>query len=146
MKFIYAILFGLFLWSCSSEKEGQSIQWDFKRVERTMAAAKSEAEMSSVLAKYPEISVGYFGATSENTPFLAQDLYRLYSNPALRKFYDQSQEPSFFGGDSLEIELKAAFTKIQQEFPGIKTPKIRTVFSGFGGVGGGEYTAQNLVV
>ena len=111
-----------------------------------MASAKSDAEMSTVLTKYPEIRVGYFGATTENAPFLAQDLYRLYANPALRKFYDQSQEASFFGGDSLEIELKTAFTKIQQEFPGVKTPKIRTVFSGFGGVGGGEYTAQNLVV
>ncbi len=146
MKFIYAVFFGLLLWSCSSEKEAPAIQWDFKRVERLMATAKSDAEMSTVLAKYPEISVGYFGATPENAPFLAQDLFRLYNNPALRQFYDQSQEPSFFGGDSLEIELKSAFTKIQQEFPGVKTPKIRTVFSGFGGVGGGEYTAQNLVV
>jgi hypothetical protein len=70
----------------------------------------------------------------------------LYANPALRKFYDQSQEAAFFGGDALEKELKEAFTKIQQEFPGVKTPKIRTVFSGFGGIGGGEFTAQNLVV
>jgi hypothetical protein len=79
-------------------------------------------------------------------PYLAQDLYRLYANPALRKFYNQSQEVAFFGGDALEKELKEAFTKIQTEFPGVKTPKIRTVFSGFGGVGGGEFTAQNLVV
>ena len=103
MKFIYAVFFGLLLWSCSSKKEAPAIQWDFQRVEREMASAKSDAEMSSVLTKYPEISVGYFGATTENTPFLAQDLYRLYANPALRKFYDQSQEASFFGGDSITL-------------------------------------------
>ncbi len=102
--------------------------------------------MATLLSKHPEISVGYFGATPSNAPYLAQDLFRLYANPDLRKFYNQSQEATFFGGDVLEKELKEAFTKIQQEFPGVKTPKIRTVFSGFGGIGGGEYTAQNLVV
>jgi hypothetical protein len=147
MKILYAICFSL-LFSCSSEKEtpATAIEWDFQRVEREMASAKSEAEMATLLSKHPEISVGYFGATTSNAPYLAQDLFRLYANPALRKFYDQSQEAAFFGEDSLEIDLKAAFTKIQQEFPGVKTPKIRTVFSGFGGIGGGEYTAQNLVV
>ncbi|MEY3631303.1 MAG: hypothetical protein RL408_857 [Bacteroidota bacterium] len=146
MKFIYAVFFGLLLWSCSSKKEAPAIQWDFQRVEREMASAKSDAEMSTLLSKHPEISIGYFSASPEKTPYLAQDLYRLYANPALRKFYDQSQEEAFFGGDALEKELKEAFTKIQKEFPGVKTPKIRTVFSGFGGVGGGEFTAQNLVV
>jgi hypothetical protein len=148
MKILYAVLFSLLLWSCSSEKEATAItiEWDFQRVEREMASAKSEAEMANLLSKHPEISVGYFGATPSNAPYLAQDLFRLYANPDLRKFYDQSQEAGFFGGDALEKELKEAFTKIQQEFPGVKTPKIRTVFSGFGGIGGGEYTAQNLVV
>ncbi len=146
MKFLYALTFGLLVWSCSSKKEAQAIQWDFQRVEREMASAKSEAEMGSLLSKHPEISIGYFSASPDKMPYLAQDLFRLYANPALRKFYDQSQEAAFFGGDALEKELKEAFTKIQTEFPGIKTPKIRTVFSGFGGVGGGEFTAQNLVV
>ena len=146
MKFIYAVFVGLLLWSCSKEKAATEITWDFRRVEREMAAAKSDAEMDTLLSKHPEISIGYFSASPEKMPYLAQDLYRLYANPALRKFYDQSQEVAFFGGDALEKELKEAFTKIQTEFPGVKTPKIRTVFSGFGGVGGGEFTAQNLVV
>ena len=149
MKFLYAFFVGLALFSCSSEKSERSapeIQWDFQRIDRDMAAAKSETEMAALLTKHPEISVGYFGASPSKTPYLAQDLFRLYANPALRKFYDQSQEAGFFGGDALEKELKQAFTIIQQEFPGVKTPKIRTVFSGFGGVSGGEFTAQNLVV
>jgi hypothetical protein len=149
MKFLYALSFSLLLWSCSKEKEAKSIpeiKWDFQRIERDMAAAKSDAEMATLLSKHPEISIGYFSASPEKTPYLAQDLFRLYANPALRKFYDQSQEMAFFGGDALEKELKEAFTKIQDEFQGVKTPKIRTVFSGFGGVGGGEFTAQNLVV
>ena len=149
MKILYAVLFSLIIWSCSSEKSEKStpmIQWDFQRIDREMAAAKSEAEMATLLSKHPEISIGYFSASPSNTPYLAQDLFRLYANPDLRKFYNQSQEAAFFGGDALEKELKEAFTKIQEEFPGVKTPKIRTVFSGFGGIGGGEYTAQNLVV
>jgi hypothetical protein len=148
MKILYTICLSLLLFSCSSEKEAPAtaIEWDFQRVEREMASAKSEAEMANLLSKHPEISVGYFGATPSNAPYLAQDLFRLYANPDLHKFYDQSQEAGFFGGDVLEKELKEAFTRIQQEFPGVKTPKIRTIFSGFGGIGGGEYTAQNLVV
>ncbi len=146
MKILYAICLSFLLFSCSSEKEAPAITWDFQRIDREMAAAKSEAEMATLLSKHPEISVGYFGANPSNAPYLAQDLFRLYANPDLRKFYDQSQEAGFFGGDALEKELKEAFTKIQKEFPGVKTPKIRTVFSGFGGIGGGEYTAQNLVV
>ncbi|MHA8109645.1 gliding motility protein GldB-related protein [Aquirufa sp. A-Brett2-W8] len=148
MKILYALGIGFLLWSCSSstEKAAPTIDWDFVRVERSIAAVKTDAEVSALLNKYPEIKVGYFSATSKNSPYLAQDLFRLYANPALRKFYDQSQEAAFFGGDALEKELKEAFTKIQQEFPGVKTPKIRTIFSGFGGIGGGEFTAQNLVV
>ncbi|MFM1820473.1 MAG: hypothetical protein RLZZ402_832, partial [Bacteroidota bacterium] len=62
MKFLYALTFGLFLWSCSQEKEAPAIQWDFQRVEREMASAKSDAEMGTLLSKHPEISIGYISA------------------------------------------------------------------------------------
>ena len=148
MKRILIVFLALFFWQCSQsdkEKSAPKIKWDMQRLDRTLAEAKSTEAIDSILKKHPEIGIGYFSCPPEKTPFLARDLYQLYQNPSLKAFYRQSQDSAFFGGDRLEKELHLAFERIQQEFPGLKTPKIRTVFSGFGGVGG-EFTAQHLQV
>ena len=150
MKHGIALLVLIFIASCSSQKEEKmealpEINWDMQRLDRAFAEARSEQAIDSILQKHPEISIGYFSCPPEKTPFLARDLYQLFQNPALRKFYEQSQDSSYFGGDRLEKELKVAFQHVQKEFPGLKTPKIRTVFSGFGGMGT-EFTAQHVQV
>jgi hypothetical protein len=144
------LFIGLCFASCSSPKEDTvaslpEIKWDMQRLDRAFANAPSELAVDSILKKHPEIGVGYFSCPPDKTPLLARDLYQLFKNPALRKFYEQSQDTTFFGGDRLEKELKSAFQQVQKEFPGMKTPKIRTVFSGFGGLGS-EFTAQHLQV
>ena len=121
------------------------IQLDFVRVDRLLATAKNVQTVDSLLKKHPEITVGYFQCPQEKIPFLAKDLFSLFQNPDLHKFYLQSQEANFYGGDRLERELTAAFQRIFDEFPQTKTPKIRTVFSGFGGLSA-EFSAQNMVV
>jgi len=121
------------------------IQLDFVRVDRLLADAKNVQTIDSLLKKHPEITVGYFQCPPEKIPFLAKDLFSLFQNPALRTFYLQSQEANFYGGDRLQKELTAAFQRIFDEFPQTKTPKIRTVFSGFGGLSA-EFSAQNMVV
>lgn len=150
MKYWFALFIGYCFASCSSPKEGKvpelpEIKWDMQRLDRSFANASSALAVDSILKKHPEIGVGYFSCPPEKTPLLARDLHQLFQNPALRKFYDQSQDSSFFGGDRLEKELKIAFQRVQKEFPGMKTPKIRTVFSGFGGLGS-EFTAQHLQI
>jgi hypothetical protein len=150
MKYWFALFIGFCFASCSSSKEDKDpalpeIKWDMQRLDRSFANASSALTIDSILKKHPEITIGYFSCPPEKTPFLARDIYQLFQNPALRKFYDQSQDSSFFGGDRLEKELKIAFQRVQQEFPGMKTPKIRTVFSGFGGLGS-EFMAQHLQV
>jgi hypothetical protein len=150
MKYWFALFIGFCFVSCSSSKEDKvpalpEIKWDMQRLDRSFANASSALTIDSILKKHPEITIGYFSCPPEKTPFLARDIYQLFQNPALRKFYDQSQDSSFFGGDRLEKELKIAFQRLQKEFPGMKTPKIRTVFSGFGGLGS-EFTAQHLQV
>lgn len=148
MKRVLIVFLALFLWQCSKsdkEKSAPKIKWDMQRLDRTLAEANSAEAIDSILKKHPEIGIGYFSCPPEKTPFLARDLYQLYQNPSLKAFYKQSQDSAFFGGDRLEKELHWAFERIQQEFPGLKTPKIRTVFSGFGGMGG-EFTAQHLQV
>lgn len=150
MKQWIGLFIGLCLASCHSNKEGDvtalpAIKWDMQRLDRAFAEATSPGAVDSILKNHPEIGIGYFSCPPEKTPFLARDLYQLFQNPALRKFYEQSQDSSYFGGDRLEKELKVAFQRVQKEFPGMKTPKIRTVFSGFGGMGS-EFTAQHLQV
>ena len=150
MKFLPWLLFvGLFVGACqkkeSANKPSTKIQLDFVRVDRLLAEAKNVQSVDSLLKKHPEITVGYFQCPPEKIPFLAKDLFSLFQNPALRKFYLQSQESDFYGGDRLEKELTGAFQRIYDEFPQTKPPKIRTVFSGFGGLSA-EFSAQNMVV
>jgi hypothetical protein len=149
MNRLLIIFLASFLWQCGKTAQEESappaIKWDMQRLDRTLAEAKSAESIDSILKKHPEIGIGYFSCPPEKTALLAKDLYQLYQNPSLKEFYQQSQDTTFFGGDRLEKELKTAFERIQKEFPGLKTPKIRTVFSGFGGVGG-EFTAQHLQV
>lgn len=135
--------------ACESKKRNEvelpKIQLDFVRFDRLLADAKSIKEIDSLLKKNPEITVGYFHSTPEKIPFLAKDLFALFQNPELKSFYEQSQKPEFYGGNQLENDLKTAFQEIQNQFPQTKVPKIRTVFSGFGGIGS-EFAVQHLYV
>ena len=127
------------------EVELPKIQLDFIRFDRLLAEAKSIKEIDSLLKKNPEITVGYFHCAVDKIPFLAKDLFALFQNPELKSFYEQSQKPEFYGGNQLEIDLQAAFQEIHNQFPQTKVPKIRTVFSGFGGIGS-EFAVQHLYV
>jgi hypothetical protein len=150
MKFLpLLVILGCIVGACQkkdqAEKPTTKIQLDFVRVDRLLAEAKSVQSVDSLLKKHPEITLGYFQCPPEKIPFLAKDLFGLFQNPALRKFYLQSQGAEFYGGDRLEKQLTAAFQRIYEEYPQTKTPKIRTVFSGFGGLSP-EFSAQNMVI
>jgi hypothetical protein len=148
MRRIYILLFTILtLAACGPKKpkkaELPKIQFDFIRFDRMLATTKSIKEMDLLLKKNPEITVGYFHCTPEKISILAKNLFALFQNPELKNFYKQSQEPEFYGGNQLEIDLKAAFQEIHNQFPQTKVPKIRTVFSGFGGIGI-EFAVQHL--
>ena len=150
MRRIYLLLFTMLtLAACGpmkpKEAELPKIQFDFIRFDRLLAESKSIKEIDSLLKKNPEITVGYFHCAPDKIPFLAKDLFALFQNPELKSFYEQSQEPEFYGGNQLEIDLKAAFQEIHNQFPQKKVPKIRTVFSGFGGIGI-EFAVQHMSV
>jgi hypothetical protein len=147
LVFFLFVLF--FLSACGPKKPKKAtlpkIQLDFVRFDRLFAEAKSIENIDSLLKKNPEITVGYFHCVPDKIPFLAKDLFNLFQNPELKSFYNQSQEPEFFGGNQLEKDLNTAFQEIHDQFPQTKVPKIRTVFSGFGGVGS-EFAVQHLYV
>jgi len=150
MKHFLLLIFTIsILTACGPRKQKEvelpKIQLDFIRFDRLLAESKTIKEIDRLLKENPEITVGYFHCVPEKIPFLAKNLFNLFQNPELKSFYKQSQEPEFYGGNQLEIDLKTAFQEIHNQFPQKKIPKIRTVFSGFGGIGV-EFAVQHLYV
>lgn len=120
------------------------IQLDFKRLDQAIAKCSSEDALDSLLKANPEVLEAYFQTRVSDSRKLAEKLFPLFQNPALRKFYQQSQQSNFYGNNRLEKGLYEAFQKIKLDFPEAKIPKVRTVFSGFGGIG--QFPAQDLVI
>lgn len=147
MRYALFVISAIFtLIACGPKKssdEEPKIKLDFIRFDRQLAEAKSIEEVDSLLEKNPEITVGYFHCVPEKISILAKNLFNLFQNPSLKNFYKQSQEPDFYGGNQLKIDLTKAFQEIHLQFPRKKIPKIRTVFSGFGGVGS-AFSIQHL--
>ncbi len=152
----YVGLFGIlllpfFFGSCSKTEESKEskpkttvIRLDIQRLDRAIANSENAQEIDSILQKHPEVLQAYFSVGTNRSLEIAKNFYSLFQNPALRKFYDQSQQEAFFGAQVLEKELQSAFQEIKNEFPQAKIPKIRTVFTGFGAIG--NFKSEHLVV
>lgn len=151
LGFLLLLISSFFMGSCGSKDENKeikikapAIQLDIQRLDQSIANSQNVQQIDSILRKHPEVLQAYFSVGTNRSSELAKNFFALFQNPALRKFYEQSQEPAYFGGKVLEKELQAAFQEIKNEFPQAKIPKIRTVFTGFGAVG--NFKTQHLVV
>ncbi|CAM3363890.1 hypothetical protein [Aquirufa ecclesiirivi] len=149
--FLGLIIAPFFFGSCGNAEDKKetkanapTIQLDIQRLDQTIANSTTEKQIDSILRKHPEVLQAYFSVGTNRSVELAKNFFALFQNPALKKFYEQSQQQAFFGGKILENELQAAFQEIKNEFPQAKIPKIRTVFTGFGAVG--NFKTQHLVV
>jgi hypothetical protein len=149
-SFFSSCLFLAGLISCESkqkEKEVQTeiqIQLDFKRLDQEIAKCRSVNTLDSLLKANPDVLETYFQTRISDSRKLAEKLFPLLQNPALKKFYQQAQQSNYYGNNRLEKGLKEAFQQIKNQYPSTKIPKIRTVFSGFGGIG--QFPAQDLVI
>lgn len=151
LGFLLLLISSFFMGSCGSKDENKeikikapAIQLDIQRLDQSIANSQNVQQIDSILRKHPEVLQAYFSVGTNRSSELAKNFFALFQNPALRKFYEQSQEAAYFGGKVLEKELQAAFQEIKNEFPQAKIPKIRTVFTGFGAVG--NFKTQHLVV
>lgn len=149
--FFWLMIAPMILGSCGSpeykkeiKEKAPTIQLDIQRLDQAIANSKNEQQIDSILLKHPEVLHAYFSVGANRSKELAKNLFALFQNPALRKFYEQSQQDVFFGGQVLEKELQTAFQEIKNEFPQAKIPKIRTVFTGFGAIG--NFKTEHLVV
>jgi hypothetical protein len=149
-SFITSGLFLAGLISCESkqkEKEVETeiqIQLDFQRLDQEIAKCGSVNSLDSLLKANPDVLESYFQTRISDSRKLAEKLFPLFQNPALKKFYQQAQQSTYYGNNRLEKGLQEAFQKIKKLYPSTRIPKIRTVFSGFGGIG--QFPAQDLVI
>ncbi|MHA8066119.1 gliding motility protein [Aquirufa sp. ROCK2-A2] len=125
-------------------KEVVKIQLDFKRLDQEIAKCGSVNSLDSLLKANSDVLEGYFQTRKSDSRKLAEKLFSLFQNPALNKFYLQSQQNNYYGNRRLEQGLTDAFQQIKNNYPSTQIPKIRTVFSGFGGIG--QFPAQDLII
>ena len=144
MKFVFATLFSallLFLWSCNQQTE--KIPVLAQRLETEIFAAKSPADLSKLLIKYPFLKE-YLGlAKDAPDSLIVNQLYANVSNQTLQKF-EQEIQTKFGNCSAIETQLSAAFGQIKSYYPDFKAPKIYTAITGF--LGSDLYVTDSLIV
>jgi hypothetical protein len=148
MKYLnFYLLFSLtlFAFACTQKEDKQTdsdpdfnnvkVTVNIQRLDKEMFACQSKDELLEFFDKYPTFISDYFQVSSADFDKLAEQFLPLIQNQGLRDFYKQSQDPAFFGGQTLENEFRTAFQHIKYYYPNFKEPKIYTIFSGFFGQG-----------
>ena len=148
MKYLnFNLLFSLILFisACTPKEDKQTssdpdfnnvkVNVNIQRLDKEMFACQNKEELLEFFDKYPTFISDYFQITSAGFDELSDQLLPLIQNSGLRDFYKQSQDPAFFGGQTLENEFRTAFQHIKYYYPDFKEPKIYTIFSGFFGQG-----------
>ncbi len=138
-----------FLSSCSEKKaaDGSSkraLKLTINHLENAFQQAKSIHEMDSILLANPDVLEVYFKTKKSQSAALANSLFQIYQNKEFQKFLLQSKESSFFGKNNWEKQLETALMEISKQYPNSKLPKVKTVFTGFGGAG--QFAAQHAIV
>ena len=148
--FIGVFLFGLLgVFSCNNKENtiGKSdikIKLEVFHLEEDFFAATSAEKIDSILLENPDVLTYYFKTTKDQSKSLANLLFNIYQNKDFRDFYRQANGKDFFGNKHWQIQLHNAFNKLSELYPNIPIPKIKTVFTGFGGAG--QFPAQHLIV
>lgn len=138
-----------FLVACSEKKSAQevperTIELNVIHIEDAFAKAKSVQALDSILQQHPDVVEVYFRTQKSQSAALASSLFSIYQNPSFKQFYNQSKEKAFFGNNTWEKQLENAIKKLAELYPNLKVPKVKTVFTGFGGAG--QFQADHLFV
>jgi len=144
------IILGFMLLAACTEKKSvqetpvRNIEVTITHLEEAFAKAKSVQAMDSILQQHPDVVEVYFRSQKSQSSALASNLFTLYQNPSFKQFYNQSKEKAFFGNNTWEKQLEQAIKKLAEVYPNLKVPKVKTVFTGFGGAG--QFRADHLFV
>lgn len=124
---LVGLFFLLGLVSCSKPESAP-----VHRLDQALFQVRTSDSIRAFLAQNPSVAQLYFNANPANTDTLVAELAARVNNPDLRRFYDQIQT-EFGDMTPLRRQLGEAFTRIKQDFPGFRPPRIVTMVSGFMG-------------
>ncbi len=146
---VFGLVCSIILGSCSEKKstffaEPKTIKLEVNALEEAFAKAKNVQSIDSILLANPDVLEIYFKTKKSQSAALANSLFQIYQNKEFQQFYQQSRSSEFFGDNTWKKQLEKAFQQLAELYPNWKAPKIKTVFTGFGGAG--QFPSQHLVV
>ncbi len=115
----------------TDEFEKAKVEVTIERLEREMFNFKSKADVSAFLNRHPKLVKEYFAIpnAANEAPFVNQ-LYEMYTNPALKEFYNDNEK--FYGDFSdLKAQMSDMFSYVKYYYPDYYVPKINTIVTGF---------------
>jgi len=128
----------------NSEGAKVQIKLDVDHLEEAFFNAKSASKIDSVLLNNQDVLEIYFKTPKSKSVQLANSIFSIYQNKDFRDFYLQSKQKSFFGENHWQNQLEESLNKLVEMYPKLPAPKVKTVFTGFGGAG--QFPAEHLIV
>jgi hypothetical protein len=112
-----------------------------QRLDSTLFACRSEAEVQRVLNQNPGVARAYLSSLGTGDS-LAATLYRLVSDSTLRSFYQRTR--TIFRDNDFGSQFGEAFANLKTQYPNFKNPRVVTLFTGF--TGNDLYVSDSLIV
>ena len=127
-KRVFFFLLMAMLYGCGKGSDTPETPVTIERFDRQLMAVQSEDGLKELLTANPEISDLLFGASPEDTAFLA-DVFHMVRHNDARKLFEQGQE-TFGDLTKLEQSFARAFDGIIRLYPDFRPPRIVAGFSG----------------
>ncbi|MCE7994135.1 MAG: hypothetical protein HEP71_19260 [Roseivirga sp.] len=134
------IFFGisLVLFSCKEDRCDSfpdiskiNLELDFQDLTGDIHAIDTEEALASFLAQNPVVRDDFFQAASyKSEAEMLQKTLEILKNPYVDTLYQEVRR--IFDTEKLRNELEDAFSRIKYFYPEFESPKVRTVYSGFG--------------
>ena len=115
----------------SDELKKTKVNVTVVRLERELFAIKTKEEVTAFLLKHPLFVKKYLEIpNAANDPAFVQELFSMYTNPALKSFYKDHEK--FYGDFSdVQNQLNELFSYIKYYYPKYYLPEINTLVTGF---------------
>ena len=146
-------LASLLLFSCepdncsdSAEISDISVNVDIIRLDQALFAAKSKADVQSLLTQHPLYVSRYanLSGTDQDSLYYAE-YFRLTQDPNIDTLYQQTQSV-FSDLSTLITDFEQAFRHIKYYYPDFTPPTIYTTFTGLGSMGSDLLVSDSLIV
>jgi hypothetical protein len=122
-------LLGFLGFSCDTlKKDSAETALNFLRLDTAIMQAKTKQEIGEIFKKYPDYTKSLYRAMPDDTALISHVFY-LSQHPDTKKFYEETIA-GFGDLNLLKKQFSEAFSKINEDFPNFKSPKIYITFTG----------------